>query len=124
MSENRRHGGDVACAPGTPIHSEDFARTFAKRPGMSIGEANFEPAVGFIQELQHALFLRVRTPEDLAALPTHWYRERSPEPVIAAAFAELRQGELDQADPMGWPEERRRTLALIRREVSLIVSTE
>lgn len=107
MSENRHEDDDVARAPGTPAYPEDLARTFAKRPGMYIGEASFERALGFIQGLEHALFLQVQTPEDLAALPTYRYRElmtRRPddddraaiarlEPVIAAVIAELQVGD-------------------------------
>lgn len=106
MSANRHEDGAVARAPGTPAHPEDLARTFATRPGMYIGEANFERAVGFVLGLEHALLLRCNTPEDVAALPTHRYRalmawqpgddDRAAiarlEPVIAAVIAELRFG--------------------------------
>lgn len=37
-------------------------------------------------------------------------------PMTGTLWWALQQGELDQADPMGWPEERRRTLARILGE--------
>lgn len=54
---------------------EAWARLITKRPGMFLGSASFERAVGFVHGLQHLLLMRCRTQEDLDALPTSRHAE-------------------------------------------------
>ncbi|GAA3762845.1 hypothetical protein GCM10022240_14190 [Microbacterium kribbense] len=57
------------------ISSDEWAREIARRPGMYLGSATFERAVGFIHGLEHPLIVKCRTPEDTAALPTSRHAE-------------------------------------------------
>lgn len=105
MSDDWREGGYIASMPAVPFHPEEFARAFARRPGMYLGAVTFERAVGFILGLETALIWARRTTQEAADLPTQRFSalvRRDPgddeheaiirlEPVLTAVLTELRE---------------------------------
>lgn len=85
------------------IDPEAFAHVIVTMPGIFLGSATFERATAFVRGLETPLLLRIRTLDDIAALPTHQFRAlmenedpadereaiRRLEPVIALVLVEL-----------------------------------
>ncbi|GAT73027.1 non-ribosomal peptide synthase [Microbacterium sp. HM58-2] len=85
------------------IDPEAFAHVIVTLPGIFLGAATFERATAFVRGLETTLLLRIRTIDDIAALPTHRFRAvmenqvvaddreaiKRLEPVLTEIFAEL-----------------------------------
>ena len=97
------------------IDPEAFAHVIVTLPAIFLGAATFERATAFVRGLETTLLLRIRTIDDIAALPSHQHRTlmenddltddgeaiRRLEPVLAEIFVEL-QSMLNQEGPQ-WP---------------------